>query len=139
MSVPVIAFLDAYRAAFGSLDVDAIVEMFVYPCHVTGAGSPPSVVHVPSAEAWRPRVERIVATYRSLGVAAARVETLETADLAPGAATATVRWRLHTADGTPLHAFTITFTLVLIDGRARISALAHDERPRLAEFRASLR
>lgn len=139
MSVPVIAFLDAYRTAFSSLDVDAVLELFIYPCHVTGAGEPPTLRHVPSADAWRPAVERIIAIYRRLGVGSARVDRLETAELAPNVATATVRWRLHATDGAPLHAFTVTFTLVLADGRARVAALAHDERPRLAEWQSTTR
>lgn len=137
MTVPVIAFLDSYRAAFSSLDLDAITRLFAYPCHVTGAGDPPTLRHVAAADEWRPTLQRVIEIYRHLGVASARIESLESAQLSPNVATATVRWRLHAGDGAPLHAFTVTFTLVLQDGRALVSALAHDERPRLAEWRAS--
>ena len=136
MSVPVIAFLDAYRAAFSSLEADAVMELFHYPCQIVGAGDPPTVRQISSPEAWRPGIERIISIYRRLGVAAARVEKLETVDLAPNLATATVRWQLHAADGSPLHAFNVSYTLVLQGKRARVAALAHDERSGLAEWQA---
>ena len=125
-------FIDAYRRTFESFDVDAVVAHFAFPLQVTSEGGEAvTVVSVPDAGAWRPQVERIVGAYRLLGVTGATVEALRVADVTPRVAHAIVRWGLVTADGSPVYAFTASYTLVDSPDRTRITALAQDETPKL--------
>jgi hypothetical protein len=125
------ALIDAYRRTFETFDVDAITACFAFPCQVTSEAEPPVVVSVPGPEAWRPQIERIVGAYRLLGVADATIEELRLVPVTPHVAHAVVRWGLAGADGVPVYAFTASYTLVDAASGLRISAIAHDETPKL--------
>jgi len=125
------AFIDAYRRTFESFDVDAITACFTFPCQVVGQADGVGVASVPAPEAWRPQVERIVGAYRLLGVRSAAVESMRIVEVTPGIAHAIVRWALQALDGSPVYAFTASYTLVDTSGGPRIAAIAHDEGPKL--------
>lgn len=126
------AFIDGYGRTFESFDVDAVVARFAFPLQVTGEGRHAvTVVSVPDATAWRPQIERLVGAYRLLGVATATVEALNVAEVTPRVAHAMVRWALTTADGSAVYAFTASYTLVDGPDGTRITAIAHDETPKL--------
>lgn len=126
------AFIDGYRRTFESFDVDAVAAHFTFPLQVTSEGADAvAVVSVPDAEAWRPQIERIVGAYRLLGVAGATADELLVAEVTPRVAHAVVRWALATADGSPVYGFTASYTLVDGPDGTRITAIAHDETPKL--------
>jgi len=126
------AFIEGYRRTFESFDVAAIAAHFAYPLHVTGEAHDVSLAAVPDAAHWTPAIERIVGAYRTLGVARARVRSLEVADVTARIAQATVHWDLRRADDQPVYDFHAAYTVAVTPDGPRITAIAHDEGPRLA-------
>lgn len=125
------AFIDGYRRTFESFDVAAIAARFAFPCQVTSEGESVTVVTIPGPDAWVPQIARIVGAYRLLGVASARIAKLQVAEVTPRIAHAVVHWDLARADGSPVYGFTASYTLVDAGDGPRISAIAHDETPRM--------
>jgi hypothetical protein len=125
------AFIKGYRATFESMDVPAITDRFVFPCHVAGQAGEVSVTSVPDATAWTASIERIVGAYRVIGIASAAIESLRVVGVTPGIAHAVVRWGLRDAVGGPVYSFTASYTLVDTADGARIAAIVHDEGPKL--------
>ena len=64
-------FLDAYRAAFEAFDVEAIADLFSYPCQIASDAGEVTVTTVATREAWVPQVDRLVSAYRAIGVRSA--------------------------------------------------------------------
>ena len=127
-------FLASYRAAFERLDAPAVTDHFAFPCHMTSdPGEPGEVapVCVARREDWIGQIERLVATYRRLRVRSARVRGLATAELSPRLVQTTVHWELRDGAGATLYDFDATYTLASGGGALRITALAHNEIPRL--------
>jgi hypothetical protein len=124
-------FLDAYRAAFASFDVPAIAGFFVFPCQITSDADAIAVTTVANREEWLPELERLLAAYRGIGVHSADVVELRSVDLTERLAQATVRWRLSDAQGRTIYDFDASYTLVDRDGGMQITAIAHNEIPRL--------
>lgn len=127
-------FLDAYRAAFEVFDVSAIADLFSYPCQITSDAGEIAITTVPTREAWVPQIERLVEAYRTIGVRSAEILELGTSELTPRLAQATVHWGLVDAGGQRLYDFTASYTLADRGEGLRISALAHNETPRLRAF-----
>lgn len=86
---------------------------------------------VASQDEWVRQIDRLLATYAKVGVASALVVGLTTSELTPRLFQAVVQWELRDARGDLLYGFDAAYTLVEIDGALRITALAHNERPRL--------
>jgi hypothetical protein len=124
-------FLDAYRRAFEAFDVPALVDLFSCPCQITSDADRVVVTDVPSRDAWIPQIERLVAAYRAIGVRSAEVLELHVDELTPRLAQATARWRLVDGDGQPLYEFDASYTLGDLGEGMRITAIAHNETPRL--------
>ena len=104
-------FLDAYRAAFETLEARVIADFFHYPFQVTSDAGAVSTVVVPTREAWLPRTERLVGAYGLIGVHTADVLSLQVDDLTPQLGQATVHWGLVTVAGAPIYDFTASYTL----------------------------
>ncbi len=128
------SFLDAYRIAFETLDANVIADYFHYPFQVTSDAGAVSVTAVPSREAWLPQLERLVGAYRLIGVHTADVLSLLVDDLTPQLGQATVHWGLVTADHAPVYDFTASYTLADLGEGTRITAIAHNESPRLRAY-----
>jgi hypothetical protein len=135
----VTAFVDGYRRAFETFDLDAICGLFAFPLQVVGDAGEVGIVVVTSREAWQPQVERIVGAYRLLGAASSAIESLEVTEVTPRVAHATVRWRLRDRDGGTIYAFTASYTLAETADGPRVVAIAHDETPKLAAAVAKAR
>jgi len=125
-------FIEGYRRTFESFDVDAIADTFAFPLQVVGDAGDVTVVSVPSAEAWRPQLERILGAYRHVGVATSAISSLLVGEVTPRIAHATVRWDLRRADGSTVYDFTASYTLAETADGIRIVAIGHDESPKLA-------
>lgn len=126
------AFIDGYRRTFETFDAGAVAGCFAFPLHVTGEGAVASLVAVPTVEAWRPAIERIVGAYRLLGVGRARVRSLDVAEVSPQIAQALIHWDLRTVDDQPVYDFHASYTVADTADGLRITAVAHDEGPKLA-------
>ena len=121
------AFLEAYRAGFEALEVEALVDPFSYPCVVTTDATAVAVTIVPSREAWIPQLERLVDAYRALAVRSPEVVILQVSELTPRLAQATVRWTLVDATGARIYDFDASYTLADLGDGMRITAIAHNE------------
>lgn len=127
----VYGFLDAYRAAFESLDVSAIEGLFSYPCLITSDADRIEVTVVHAREDWLPQLEWLVTAYRAIGVRSAEPLDVRVAVLSSRLVQATVRWRLGGQDGAPLYDFVASYTLADLGAGLRITAIAHDEASQL--------
>lgn len=124
-------FLDAYRAAFESLDVSGIEELFSYPCLITSGADRIEVTVVPTREDWLLQLERLVAAYRAIGVRSAEPMDVHVTVLSSRLFQVTVRWRLIDEGGALLYDFVASYTLADGGDGVRITALAHNEASRL--------
>lgn len=127
----VYGFLNAYRAAFESLDVSAIEELFSYPCLITSDADRIEVTVVHAREGWLPQLEQLIAAYRVIGVRSAEPLDVRVTALSSRLVQATVRWRLSGQGGAPLYDFVASYTLADLGAGIRITAIAHDEASRL--------
>lgn len=132
-------FLEAYRRAFAAFDVEAVADMFAYPWQITSGADESSVTIVPGREAWLPELERLVAAYRTIGVTAAEILERRTTELTPGLTQVVVRWALMDGAGARIYDFEATYTLADLGDGLRITAIAHNETPRLRAALAARR
>jgi hypothetical protein len=108
-----------------------IAGHFAYPAHITSDTEEISLLPVSTKEQWLAQLERFVALHRAIGFRSARVLETTTTELSPRLLQAVVRWELLDGTGSPLYVFDASYTLVEIQGELRITALAHNELPRL--------
>jgi hypothetical protein len=130
-----VEFLNSYRMAFEAFNPDRVRSHFAFPLHLTSDADEVSIVCVPTREAWRTQVERLLGVYRTLGVASAQPLDTRISPVSRRLLSTHVRWHLRTAAGAAIYEFDVHYLLVKIDGDFRIAAIAHNETPRL---RASL-
>ncbi len=124
-------FFARYAADFATYDAATVARHFAYPMQaagVTGAG--PDVVTA-GREAWSGVLDRLLGAYRDLGVTAGRIRELEVITLGHGLQVASVGWTLLRADGSRVYDFDACYTLIGSAGDLRITAIAHNELPRL--------
>jgi hypothetical protein len=124
-------FLDEYRATFERFDVAAVAAFFAFPLHVTGDATEVTVVSVPTLEAWLPQIERIVGAYRMLGVASADARDVRILAVTRRVSQAAVNWHLLDAQSAVLYDFNASYTLADLGSGPRITAIAHNERPKM--------
>jgi hypothetical protein len=130
------AFMEGYQQTFERFDVAGVAGHFAFPLHVTGEAHDVSLTVIPSLEHWTPAIERIIGAYRTLGVSHAKVRSLEIADVTARIAQANVHWDLRRADDHAVYDFHSSYTVALTPDGLRITAVAHDEGPRLASAMA---
>ncbi len=130
-SAKVREFFDAYRTAFEAFEAAAIADLFSYPCQITSDAGEIDVVTVPARDAWMPQLERLIEAYRSIGVRSAEIIELQVLELTPRLAQAAVTWRLVDAERQPIYDFDAAYTLADPGTGLRITAIAHNETPRL--------
>jgi len=128
---PAELFLSDYRETFERFDVAAVAAFFAFPLQVTGDAAEVTVVSVPTLEAWLPQIERIVGAYQMLGVASADARGARVVSVTSRISQATVNWHLLDADGAVVYDFHASYTLADLGAGLRITAIAHDESPRL--------
>jgi hypothetical protein len=124
-------FLDAYRAGFEAFDVEAIVDLFSYPCQITSDAGEVTVTTLGSREAWVPQIDRLVAAYREIGVRTAEVLELHLIELTSLVAQVSVHWGLADGEGRSIYDFDASYTVADRGDGMRITAIAHNEMPRL--------
>lgn len=130
-------FYESYRSAFEALDPVAIGEFFAFPCQITGDTGGITVQSIPSREQWTPVLEGLVGAYQTIGVKTAEMLDLQVFVLTDRLAQASVRWRLMNGHGQALYDFEASYTLADLGAGLRITAIVHNEGPRLAEKLAS--
>lgn len=133
------SFFQSYTDAFERRDVSAIAEHFRFPLQVTSDSGEIGIVSIPSLEAWRPQLERLLATYARLDVRTARRLHLEATAITPDLGQASTRWALSDSAGNPIYEFNATYTLARYGGALKITAIAHDEQRHMREALARTR
>jgi hypothetical protein len=124
-------FLDAYRAGFEAFDVEAIVDLFSYPCQIASDADGVTVTTVGTREAWVSQIDRLVAAYREIGVRTAEALELHVMELTSLVAQVTVHWRLADGEGRSIYDFDASYTVADRGDGLRITAIAHNEMPLL--------
>lgn len=125
------AFLDSYRGAFERFHAPAIADHFAYPCHVTSDTGEIVLTPVTTQDDWTGQIEQLLSTYRRTGVSAARILERRVTELSPRLLQAVVHWALYDSAGGLLYRFEAAYTLAHVGGALRITALAHNELPKL--------
>lgn len=124
-------FLARYAAAFASGEPATVATFFADPVHVVGeTGGDPDVTCV-ERDDWLRILDRLVGAYRRLGVVRAELRSLEVSRLGDGVQVPAVAWALAREDGSPIYDFEATYTLVASLDGPRITAIAHNETPKL--------
>lgn len=129
----VVEFLHSYKSAFEAFDAERVTDHFVCPVHVTSDADHVSVVSVPNREAWRTQIAGLIDAYRRIGVASAYPAEIRVHLMSPNVLVARVHWRLLRADQSVIYQFHGNYTVVVIDGDLKITAIVHDESARLRE------
>ena len=130
------AFFDSYRSAFEKRDAADIALHFRFPLHVTGDAGQVTTVVVPSIDAWRPQLERLLGAYQQFGVSTAEVLSSQITRFSPRLLLAAIKWRLVNEAGAPIYEFEATYTLTQSDDGLKVVAIAHNEQLRAREAMA---
>lgn len=124
-------FFAGYAADFATYDAATVAEHFAYPVHSVGDTDAGPDVTTAGREEWLLVLDRLLGAYRELGVTGARRHSVQVARLGDGLYVACVGWTLLRTDNSPVYDFEASYTLVTSHGRLRISAIAHNEVPKL--------
>jgi hypothetical protein len=123
--------LDAYRAGFEAFDVEAIADLFCYPCQITSDAGEVTVTTVGTREAWVSQIDRLVAAYREIGVRTAEMLELHAIEITSRLGQVTVHGGLADGEGRSIYDFDASYTVADRGGGMRITAIAHNEMHRL--------
>jgi hypothetical protein len=124
-------FFQSYRRAIEALYAPTIAEHFAYPCQITSDQGEIDLTSVTDEAEWTAQIEGLLDNYRAIGVYSAHILKLNVVELSPRLVQAQVGWALHDSDGRLLYEFTVLYTLAQIGDTLKITAIAHDEVPRL--------
>ena len=124
------AFLESYRQAFERFDTSAIADHFAFPGHATADSSEIGLTPITDRGAWIGQLDRLLAMYRAIDVASARILELSVTELSPRLFQAVVHWGLDDRAARRLYDFQAAYTLAEIGNALRITAIAHNEIPR---------
>jgi hypothetical protein len=127
----VTSFFDRYRAAFDTLDGNAVADLWHVPCAIAST-------HAEDAHAgvtwWhddapmRQNMRALCEVYRNSGYARATFELRHFTPMGPHHAFADVAWALHRADHSLLQAFRTGYQLMRsAQGLRVLMCIAHDE------------
>lgn len=124
-------FFAEYAADFATYDAATVAEHFAYPVQAVGDTDAEPDVNTAGREEWLLVLDHLLGAYRELGVTGAWLHSMQVTRLGCGLHVAWVGWRLLRADKSPVYNFKASYTLVASHGRLRISAIAHNEVPKL--------
>ncbi|MBA2444023.1 MAG: hypothetical protein H0V49_01660 [Nocardioidaceae bacterium] len=131
-------FFQSYRSAFEAFDAPAIADHFAYPAHITSDNDEIVLMVASSREQWAQQIQRLLDVYTGIGVKSAHVLEQAVADLSPRLHQVKLRWALHDAADDMLYDFEAMYMLANLEGVLQITALAHNEQPRLRDCLARL-
>jgi hypothetical protein len=122
--------IEQYRDAFSRSDLDALVEFFGFPLQVVSVTDAAAVSVVQRTD-WTVVLERLLDTYRRLGVVNAVPLALDVSQPMEAVAFVQVHWQLKGQDDRTIYDFAAVYTLARTEGQLRIVSVAHDELPKL--------
>ena len=122
--------IERYRDAFTRGDLPALVDFFGFPLQVVAVTDSAST-SVLQRDEWAGVLNRLLDTYKQLGVVGAFPLALEVSQPMEAVAMVQVHWELQREDDRPIYDFTAVYTLTRTEGRLQIVSIAHDELPKL--------
>jgi hypothetical protein len=122
--------IEQYRDAFSRSDLDALVEFFGFPLQVVSVTEAAAVSVVQRTD-WTVVLERLLDTYRRLGVVTAVPLALDVNQPMEAVAFVQVQWELKGQDDRTIYDFAAVYTLMRTEGQLRIVSVAHNELPKL--------
>jgi len=122
--------IERYRDAFTRGDLPALVDFFGFPLQVVAVTDAAST-SVLQRDEWAGVLNRLLDTYKQLGVVGAFPLALEVSQPMEAVAMVQVHWELQREDDRPIYDFTAVYTLTRTEGRLQIVSIAHDELPKL--------
>ncbi|HMC16751.1 MAG TPA: hypothetical protein VKI18_14030 [Albitalea sp.] len=132
------ALFESYRSAFERQDASAIADHYAFPMLSTIDTGKIVVTPVASKAELSAQLERLLTMYRAIGVRSARILTLSSLGFSSRLAQVSIEWEICGGGAEVLYAFQAAYTLALIDGALRITAVTHNEIPRYRECLARL-
>jgi hypothetical protein len=124
-------FFNRYRAAFDTLDGDAVADLWHVPCAIASshaADAQADVTWWPEDAPMRDNMRALCDLYRNSGYARATFELRGVTPMGPHHAFADVAWTLLRADGSLLQAFRTGYQLMRGGRGLRVLlCIAHDE------------
>jgi hypothetical protein len=124
-------FFDRYRAAFNTLDGDAVADLWHVPCAISGAHAGDAHANVTwwhDDAPMRENMRALCEVYRTSGYAHATFELRHFTPMGPHHAFADVAWTLHRGDDSVLQAFRTGYQLMRSKSGLRVlMCVAHDE------------
>lgn len=129
----VLSFFDRYRAAFDTLNGNAVADLWHVPCAIassasSGPGSHAKVTWWHEDAPMRENMRALCGVYRTSGYARAAFELRHITPMGPHHAFADVAWALHRTDNSLLQAFRTGYQLMRgRDGLRVLMCIAHDE------------
>jgi hypothetical protein len=130
--------MEQYRSAFGSADVDALLDCFNFPLQLVSITTDQASVSISGTEDWPHVLDELLSSYQRLRVAEPVLLSLEVTEPIEGVAFVRVHWALRRANGDLIYDFKAVYTLARTDSRYRIVAIAHDELPKLRDALAAI-
>jgi hypothetical protein len=127
----VLDFFHRYRAAFDTLDGNAVADLWHVPCAIASSNT----ANAHAQLTWwhddapmRDNMRALCAVYRRSGYARATFELLGVTPISPHHAVADVAWSLHRTDESLLQAFRTGYHLIRgAQGLRVLLCVAHDE------------
>ena len=136
--VTIASFFESYRSAFERQDAPAIAEHYAFPMLSTLDTGKIVVTPIGSKAELTSQLERLLTMYRAIDGASARILKLSLLEFSPRLAQVSVEWELYGGCGQALYGFQAAYTIGMIDGALRMTAVAHNEIPRYKECLARL-
>ena len=124
-------FFQSYIEVFEKFDAEGIADHFTFPLHVTGESDPVDVRSVASREEWLETLQTLLELYKGFGVATAEVLDTTTTVISDRVLQVARHWSVRSGSGEEIYDFNGIYTLVDKDGGLRITAIVHDELPKI--------
>jgi hypothetical protein len=128
-----VLFFESYVAAFERFAADEVAEHFTFPLLVTGEGDTVDVRCVADAEEWNGTISLLFDLYRGFGVRTAKPMEMTTVDISPNVMQVAVHWLLLSTEDEEIYRFDGVYTLIRTADTWRVTAIAHNELPRITE------
>ncbi len=132
-------FFQSYTQAFERSDAAALAGHFIYPCQIVGENTPLTVGVMNAAPDYVAVISRFLELYRKAGVVTGRILDFSLTELSPRLVSARLHWQIANEAGAQLYEFAAIYTLAKGDDGWRITAIAHNELPRLQKLLGATR
>lgn len=121
------AYLDDYR----HFRIDKILEWFLEPCHFVSDAEEVLLMPLPTREACRAGVERVLNWHREIGANGRTIVKQDIIELSSRISCVDIKSEIEDDAGNKLYDFEGVYTFVRVGAAWRIAAITHNQIPRL--------